>query len=363
MENSLDSKAGQMKKGKRSLSLFVGIVLLCTTDATSWAAKNKITMDNADLVGAGATFPAPLYQRWIKEFMKIRNEFSIFYDAVGSGEGIQRFMAEKVAFGGSDAAMTNEQMAKVQRGVQLIPATAGIIVLVYHIPNVPSGLRLSREVYTDIFLGKIRYWNDNRILELNPNLELPKLGIVTVTRSDSSGTTWAFTNHLSTVSDQWRNKGPGVGKKVDWPGNSMASRYNEGVAARVRRSWGGIGYVEYGVAKRAGLPMAVLENKSGQYIAPSDTSGTATLANASARLPSNLRMFIPDPDGEDSYPIVTYSWLLIYKSYPNTTQGQWVKQFVNWGLNKGQTFAAEYGYSPLPESVVQSALNALSGVR
>jgi phosphate transport system substrate-binding protein len=351
-----------MNKGKTGLYVFILATVMACTVSMGFAAKEKITLLNADIVGAGATFPAPLYQRWIKEFVKTTSNFTIFYDPVGSGDGIKRFMAEEVDFGASDAAMNDSQIAQVQRGVQLIPATAGIIVLAYNLPDVADELRLSRKVYTDIFLGKIRYWNDERIRELNPRIKLPRLNIVTITRIDSSGTTWAFTNHLSAISTEWKEIGPGVGKKVDWPGNSMSSRYNEGVAAKIKYSWGSIGYVEYGTAKRAGLSMATLENKMGQYVKPTDTSGTITLANTSTQMPENLRMFIPDPDGMNSYPIVTYTWLLLYKSYIDKSKAKMVKQFVKWSLIQGQRYAAEYGYAPLPEPVAASALNALANV-
>jgi phosphate transport system substrate-binding protein len=341
--------------------LFVAAAFIAGSVAAEVAATGKVTLENADVVGAGATFPAPLYQRWISEFTQGAG-FSIYYDAVGSGAGTKRFMAQEVDFGASDSAMSDKQIAQVPNGVQLIPATAGIIVLAYHLPDVEGELRLSREVYTNIFLGRIRNWNDERIQALNPDLKLPRLNIVTVTRSDSSGTTWAFTNHLSAVSPEWRDQGPGIGKKVDWPGNSMAARYNEGVAVKIKHSWGSIGYVEYGIAKRAGLSMAVLENKAGVYVPPSEASGAATLANASPQMPANLRMFLPDPDGTDSYPIVTYSWLLLYRAYSDPSQAEKVKLFVNYGLAEGQAFASVYGYIPLPPSVVTAAVRALGKV-
>jgi phosphate transport system substrate-binding protein len=218
-------------------------------------------------------------------------------------------------------------------------------------------------VYTDIFLGKIRYWNDERIKELNPGKRLPKFNIVTVNRSDSSGTTWAFTNHLSAISKEWKDNGPGVGKKVDWPGNAMAGRYNEGVAMKIRHSWGAIGYVEYGTAKRAGLAMAKLENRSQQFVNPTDNSGTITLENTAASLPKNLRLFMPDPEGATSYPIVTYSWLLLYEDYQNKEKADKVKRFVHWGLTEGQSYSAKFGYAPLPESVVAAATRALRQVQ
>jgi len=361
--NFPDYRGHVMRQGKRILFSFLLITVITGSITSALAARGKITSDTADIIGAGATFPVPLYQHWIKEFTKKHSDITLFYEAIGSGNGTRRFMAEEVDFGASDSAMTDDNITRVKRGVQLIPATAGIIVLGYNLPDVQGELRLSREVYTDIFLGKIRNWNDARIQQLNPDLKLPRLNIVTVSRSDSSGTTWAFTNHLNAVSSQWRDQGPGVGKKVDWPGNSMASRYNEGVATKINHSWGSIGYVEYGIAKRAGLKMAVLENKAGQFVKPSDTSGTITLANTSTRMPANLRMFFPDPKGRDSYPIVTYSWLLLYKSYSDRNKAEKVKRFVKWGLTEGQSYAAQYGYAPLPDSVATSALKALATVQ
>jgi len=354
-----------MNKIKFFLFSLAVFAVLCNTTSFSQAAdadRGKVTASNADLVGSGATFPNPLYQRWIKEFTRNQPGVTIFYDAVGSGEGTKRFMAQTVDFGASDSAMSDEQIAQVQRGVQLVPITAGSIVLAYNLPGIPQGLRLSREVYTGIFLGAITSWDDKRIQQLNPQLTLPRLDIITVTRSDSSGTTWAFTNHLQTISRKWRESGFTAGKKIDWPGNSMASRYNEGVAGAIKMSMGSIGYVEYGIAKRAGLAMAALENRAGEFVSPSDTSGTITLANNSTQLPENLRMFLPDPEGKDSYPIITYTWLLLYKSYPDPDKARKIQQFVAWGLTHGQQYAAHYGYIPLPGAVVSAALNGLENV-
>lgn len=335
--------------------------LFCVT-SLAFAGQAKVTLNNADIVGAGATFPNPLYQKWIEEFTKHHPEFTIFYDAVGSGEGTKRFITEQVDFAASDSAMTDEQIAQVKKGVQLIPATAGMIVLAYNLPNISGDLRLSREVYTDIFLGEITSWDDNRIQKLNPQLALPKLNITTVTRSDSSGTTWAFTNHLDAVSKKWHEHGQRVGKKIDWPGNSMASRYNEGVAGTIKNALGSIGYVEYGIAKRAGLAMAALENRSHEFIRPSDTSGASTLASISPQMPKNLRLFFPDPEGKTSYPIVTYTWLLLYKSNSPPDKAQKIRQFVTWGLTHGQQYASNYGYIPLPGPVVSDALKGLENV-
>jgi phosphate transport system substrate-binding protein len=311
--------------------------------------------------GAGATFPAPLYKKWIEEYQKRRPEVMVSYDAVGSGEGVKEFMAGRVEFGASDAAMSDAQIAEVARGVQLVPAVAGSIVLAYNLEGLVGELKLTREVYVDIFLGKIKSWDDLRIKRINPELNLPKSDIALVVRQDSSGTTYAFTNHLSAISDEWRDRGPGVGTLVDWPGNAMAARGNEGVAGRVKLSKGAIGYVEYGMARRAGLSMVWLENKAGEFIEPHGGSGLATLLNTS--LPENLRVFFPDPDGQDSYPIVTYSWLLLYRQYDDAQKFGALKQFVRWCLTAGQEFNESLGFVRLPPQIISRAVEALDNIR
>jgi phosphate transport system substrate-binding protein len=311
--------------------------------------------------GAGATFPAPLYKKWIEEYHKRRPEVMVSYDAVGSGEGVKEFMAGRVEFGASDAAISDAQIAEVARGVQLVPAVAGSIVLAYNLEGLGGDLKLTREVYVDIFLGKIKSWDDLRIKRINPDLNLPKSDIALVVRHDGSGTTYAFTNHLSAISDEWRDRGPGVGTLIDWPGNAMAVRGNEGVAGRIKISKGSIGYVEFGTARRAGLAMAWLENKDGQFIEPHGGTGLATLLNTP--LPENLRVFFPDPDGQDSYPIVTYSWLLLYRQYDDAQKLGELKQFVRWCLTTGQEFNESLGFVRLPPQITARAVEALDSIR
>jgi phosphate transport system substrate-binding protein len=316
-----------------------------------------------ELHGAGATFPAPLYQRWIGAFAERHPNLQISYAAVGSGEGIWGFLAEELDFAGSDAALSDEQMAQVQRGVRLVPATAGLIVLAYHVKGLTGPLKLPRDVYEDIFAGKIAKWNDARIRAANPDLNLPNQSITIVSRLDSSGTTYAFTNHLSAISQEWRDRGPGVGKVVDWPGNAMMVRGNEGVASRIKVSEGTIGYLEYGFAKRLGLPMAWLENKAGRFVEPNDHSGEEALARNSQRMPENLRLLIPDPDGEDAYPILTLSWLLLYQRYLDPAKASALKQFVTFGLTEGQRYSRELGYVPLSDAIVSRSREALETIQ
>src|SRR5262245_12383627 len=318
------------------------------------AAKGRIA-----LRGAGATFPAPLYERWIETYRREHPEIAISYDAVGSGEGQRRFLADAVEFGASDAALSDEQLARVKVGARLVPATAGMVVLAYNLPGLNGPLRHGRDVYVDIFSGRIRTWNDPRIRGDNPGLNLPNRNITIVARQDSSGTTFALTNHMSAINRAWRDQGPGVGNLVNWQGNTMLARGNEGVAGRIKVSEASIGYIEYHFSKRLGLSVAQLQNKSGRFVAPDERSGQFALAASVKQMPSNLRLFLPDPEGEESYPIVTFSWLLLYDRYPNRDAAAALKSFVTWGLTTGQGLSRELGYIPLPAEVVSLSLAAL----
>jgi phosphate transport system substrate-binding protein len=313
--------------------------------------------------GAGATFPAPLYRAWIEQYQKARKQVSIGYDSVGSGEGIKKFMNQEVDFGASDAAMNDEQMSGVERGVKLIPAAAGIVVLAYNLKGLNGTLRLSRDVYVDIFSGAIKSWNDPRIKQANPELNLPPKAIIPVTRQDSSGTTFMLTNHFSAINTKWREHGPGVGKVVQWPAGAMSARGNEGVAGRIKITDGSIGYVEYGYAQRAGLAMAWLENTAGNFVEPLPIKGQATLTNTQGDMPANLRMFLPDPQGHDSYPLVTYSWILLYAKYPDSRKAAVLKDFVKWGLTDGQASGEALGYCRIPPAIVTMATTALEVVK
>ncbi|MDG4596560.1 MAG: phosphate ABC transporter substrate-binding protein PstS [Candidatus Contendobacter sp.] len=339
-----------------------GMVSLAFGQNPTPTPPGAATSERVALRGAGATFPAPLYLKWIDVYTKANPNVAIEYQAVGSGEGTKLFLENAVDFGASDAALTDEQIKQAKAGATLVPTTAGALVLAYNLPDVAGTLKLSREVYADIFLGKIREWNDPRIQALNPDLKLPKQTIILVARQDSSGTTYALTNHLSAISEAWR-KGPGTGKTVDWPGVSMTARGNEGVAGRIKRSWGSLGYVEYGFAKRLGLPVIHLQNKAGTFVEPNLNSGQAALAANVGQIPSNLRVFLPDPEGQDSYPIVTFTWLLLHDQYLDPRKSAALKGFVNWALTDGQRYSSDQGYIPLPESVATLARAAVDRVR
>lgn len=309
---------------------------------------------NVSLTGAGASFPAPLYQRWFIDLNKRYPNLQVNYQSTGSGAGIEQFTAGTVDFAASDVAMTDEEIQKVQRGVLLLPMTAGAIVLAYNLPNVEDGLRLPRQVYSNILLGNITNWNDPQIAAANPGVNLPNTPITVVHRSDGSGTTGVFTMHLSAISPEWKSK-VGEGRTVDWP-VGLGAKGNEGVTAQVQQTQGAIGYVEYGYAEQNNLTVAALENQSGNFIEPSEESATNALA--AVELPENLRAFIEDPAGENSYPVVTYTWLLAYRQYPEAPKARAMEAMIEYGLTEGQRNSAELGYVPLPQNVVQKVAEA-----
>jgi phosphate transport system substrate-binding protein len=347
-------------RGAASLVVLTALGLLASVAGPATAqtaAGGKVVLQ-----GAGATFPAPLYRKWIGVFTSQNPDVGVEYKEVGSGEGLQRFLAQTVDFGASDAAMTDEQMARVPNGARLVPATAGMVVLAYNLPGVEGVLKLSRDVYADIFLRKIVTWNDPRIRGLNPDMKLPNRSIVIAARQDKSGTTFALANHLSAVSPEWR-QGPGVGYAIDWSGRAMLARGNEGVAGLVKTSAGALGYMEYGFADRLRLPMARLQNKDGRFVAPSEGSGRAALASSARQMPDNLRLYLPDPEGADSYPIVSLTWLLLYERYPDRQKSAALKRFVTWGLSSGQSFGPELGYIALPADVASRSRAALERIQ
>jgi phosphate transport system substrate-binding protein len=331
------------------LALNVIVVVGCGNSDSSATA--------IQLHGAGASFPAPLYTKWFKAYSAVHPNVLVDYQSVGSGSGVKSVMDHTVDFGASDAAMKPEDMAKVEGGVQLLPMTAGSIVLAYKLDGVDS-LQLSREAYSGIFLGKVKRWNDPLIAKSNPSVKLPDLPINVVVRADSSGTSFVFSKHLSAISPEF-DKGVGANTMPNWPVGTK-SKGNEGVTASLLTTPGSIGYVEYGYAKIQQIAFAVLENKAGKFVAASTASGQAALA--SAPLPDDMIVWASDPQPPDAYPIVTYTWLICYKTYPDKTKRQAIHDVLMYGLTDGQKDAEALGYIPLPASVVAKATAAVQGL-
>ena len=337
--------------------------MLVAASSVLWtgAAVRAFAQSTVALRGAGSTFAAPLWKKWIEEYGAHRN-ISISYDVVGSGEGVKRFLTETVDFAGSDEILTEAESVKLKQEALMIPVSAGMIALAYNIPGVNSEIRLPRDVYIDIFAGVIRQWDDPRIQAANPGLTFPHLSIALVARQDSSGTTAAFTKHLAAMGASWKSKGMGVDKFIDWPKGAMLALGNEGVAGRIKQSEGSIGYVEYWFAQRLGLRMAALQNKAGSYITPTAKSGESALSGRVAEV-KELDVSVADPAAPSAYPITTYTWMFLYPRNPDKAKGQALRDFAEWGLTQtAQNYGEQLGYLPLSEDVVAIGKQSLAGL-
>src|SRR6516164_4152173 len=335
------------------------IALMVVAAATVFSTT--VVAQDVRLIGSGASFPFPIYSAWFKDFSKQNKGVTVDYQAKGSGAGIQDFTNRTVDFAASDAAMTDEEIAKVTDGVVLLPVTAGEIVLAYNLPGNPKNLKLPRDVYPDIFLGKVTKWNDPRIAAANPNLKLTDMLITVVRRSDSSGTTFVFTKHLSAISEAFA-KEVGTGTTVQWPKSDkmVAAPKNDGITATVKQTPGAIGYIEYGYAKLTKADFALLQNKAGQFVLADTKSGQATLATAT--LDSRLRGWIEDPAGPDAYPIATFTWLLAYKKQ-DAKKAEWLRKLVEYCVTTGQSISDSMGYIPLPANVIEKIRTASTQIQ
>jgi phosphate transport system substrate-binding protein len=336
------------------LAVMVGVT-------TASFAQDAASRDTVSLRGAGSTFSAPLYRRWIQEYAASHPQVSISYDVVGSGEGIQRFLTDAVDFAGSDEILSDSESAKAG-GAIMVPVTAGMVVLAYNIPGVTGEIRFPRDVYLDIFAGGIRRWDDARIKAANPGVALPHRDIVLVARQDGSGTTAAFTRHLDVMGPSWRGKGMAVGKLIDWPKGTLLAPGNEGVAAQVKATEGAIGYVEFWYARRFGLKTAALQNRAGRFISPNVAAGDLALSGRVAQV-RQLDASVADPATPGAYPIPSYSWMLLYPHYLDRSKAAALRDFVEWGLGQqAQDSAAELGYLSLPADVIGLGKRTLMGL-
>ncbi len=306
------------------------------------------------LSGAGATFPAPIYQRWFAEYQKLTGT-QISYQSVGSGAGVNQFLAKTVDFGASDAPLTEEEKKKYPNtaGKPLqVPMTGGLLVFGYNLDGVDN-LKLSRDAYCGITEGRIKKWNDPAITKDNPGAKLPDADINFVYRSDGSGTTFVFTNHIAAACPGWKG---GAAKSVEWP-VGIGAKGNEGVTAQIQQTKNSIGYIEYTYAKETGTKAATIQNKAGEFVEPSPEAASKALLGQP--IPEDFALTVPDPTEKDSYPIVGLTWLLVYSQYDDPAKAQAIKDMIAWALKDGAKFASELGYIPIPEEVagrVQTAL-------
>ncbi len=350
LRNASRTSVAKRAAGRILLSSMTAVAVTLTPVLTSIA--QAVTLN-----GAGATFPQPLFQRWFAQWGRESNN-RVNYQGIGSGGGVNQVIAGTVDFGASDRAMTDAEIQRVPRGVLLVPAAGGGVVLAYNIPGVNS-LRLPRAVYSDIFSGRITRWNDQRIAAANSGVNLPNQPIRTVVRADSSGTSFIFSNNLAAVNPYFRGR-VGASQSPRWIQGTIRGQGNPGVAANVRRTPYSIGYVEYAFARQNNLPVALLQNKAGQYPTP----GLDTFENGldGVQMPANFRVFVSDPDGNGSYPIVGYTWMLVYRRYPDAAKANAVKALIRWAMNDGQRIAPQLQYVPLPTSVRPRVIQAADGI-
>lgn len=305
--------------------------------------------DTVSLSGAGASFPAPLYQRWFADFNKENPNTQISYQSVGSGAGVEQFLAGTVDFAASDAPLKDKEKeaftAKFGGAPIQVPMTGGSVVMAYNLDGV-EGLKLSRDAYCGIVSGKITQWNDPAIAAENSGVTLPDTNIQFVHRSDGSGTTFAFTNHLQAACPDWT---AGADKSVEWP-TGTGAKGNEGVTAQIQQTPGAIGYTEFSYAKENGLKMAALENKSGNIIEPTPDAGA--LAFKGETVPADFALLVPDPVNADAYPISTLTWVLLYPQYQDAAKKEALVNVLTWSLDSGKTAASDLGYLPLEAELV-----------
>jgi phosphate transport system substrate-binding protein len=327
------------------------------------ATSDSISTSGVDLTGAGATFPQPIYNKWFSDYAAATG-VRINYQSIGSGGGIRQFQEGTVDFGASDGPMTDEEMSRSRHGAALhFPTVLGAVVMTYNLSAVTTPLRLTGEVVGDIYMKKITKWNDARIAALNPSVPLPASDIIVVHRSDGSGTTYVFTDYLTSASPAWGVDagGPGRGKEVNWP-VGLGGQGNEGVSGQVKQTPGSIGYVELAYAKQNNLPAALVRNKAGEFIEPTIASITAAAEGVVDSLPADTdyRISIVNGPGAGGYPISSLTWLLVYKTPPDAAKAKKLVDFMRWMYSTGQQSAASLDYAPLPPALAQRLTERLS---
>jgi phosphate transport system substrate-binding protein len=323
----------------KKIKAVAAIALACATASVSYGQK---------LNAAGATFPYPIYSKWFSEYSASHPGVQINYQSIGSGGGIRQVTAGTVDFGASDGPMTDEQLAASKVKIQHIPTVMGAVVPIYNLPGV-SNLRLAPDVLADIYLGKIGNWSDPRLAKDNPGIKLPNQDIVVVCRSDGSGTSYIFTDYLSKISREWA-AGPGRGTAPSWP-KGVRAKGNEGVAGFVRQLPGAIGYVELIYALQNNIPFAAIRNAAGTWVTAS-VAGVTEAAASLKSIPADYRVSITNAPGKDSYPISSFTWLLIPNPSKNAANGKVIIDFLGWMLQH-ENEATTLHYAPLPSSVVE----------
>jgi phosphate transport system substrate-binding protein len=308
--------------------------------------------------GAGATFPYPIYSKWFDEYTKVDPSVRFNYQSIGSGGGQKQIMAQTVDFGASDGPMSDENLSKAPGKILHIPTVAGADVVAYNLPGNPS-LKFDGETIAGIFLGQIKKWNDPKIAATNPGVKLPDTDIVVVHRSDGSGTTYIWTDYLSKVSPEWKQK-VGTNTSVSWP-TGIGGKGNEGVAGQIKQTPGALGYVELIYAVQNKMPFAEVKNSAGKFVKPTIESITAALATA--EIPDDFRFSITNAPGPDAYPISGATWLLVYEQQKDAGKGKKLVEFLKWAAKDGEKMAKDLEYAPLPDDLQARVLKRIDEIK
>jgi phosphate transport system substrate-binding protein len=309
---------------------------------------------------AGATFPAPIYQKWFADYKKAHPDVQINYQPIGSSGGIRQMMEGTVDFGASDMPLTDDQLKEMKVKPLHFPTVMGAIVLTYNLPKVTMPLKLTSEIISGIYLGKVKSWDDAAIKAANPGVELPSKPIIVIHRSDGSGTTYVFTDYLSRVSADWKTN-VGTNASPSWP-LGLAGKGNDGVAGLVKQTPNSIGYVELFYALQNKMEFADVKNSAGKVVRPSFEGITAAAAG-SKDLPADFRGSINDAPGAGSYPISTFTYLLIPTEIKDATKKAAIKGFLAWMLTDGQKDAQALSYAPLPKALVSKVQKQLDLIK
>jgi phosphate transport system substrate-binding protein len=329
---------------KRIVLAIIGLVALTCSIDRAFA--------QLQLNGAGATFPYPIYSKWFDTYSK-EHGVNFNYQSIGSGGGIKQVTEGTVDFGASDAFLTDDQMKEIKdkQGSDILhfPTVMGAVVLTYNLPSVGADLKITSEVLADIYLGKITKWNDAKITSINSDKTLPDQAIIVAHRSDGSGTTNIFSNYLSKVSPEWKEK-VGQGTSVNWP-VGLGGKGNDGVTGVVKQSEGGFGYVEIAYAIQNHMPYCLLKNEAGKFVGPDLDAVSAAAAGAASNMPKDMRVMITNSPGAKAYPICGFTWLLIYQNPKDKAKGKEIAAFLKWAFTKGQEYCKDLYYAPLPSTV------------
>ena len=347
-------------------NILVLFLLALVLSACGKKDNTTITTDEGGQInGAGASFPFPIYSKWFSEYEKINPEAKINYQSIGSGGGIKQITEGTVDFGASDSPMKDSEIAaadeKNKSHILHIPTVIGSVVITYNIPGIDTNINLTPEAISGIFLGEITKWNDPKITEANPGIELPDKEIIVCHRTDGSGTTYVFTDYLSKVSEAWKN-GPGTAKDVKFP-VGQGAKGNEGVTGLVKQLDYSIGYVELIYALQNELKFANIKNANGEFIAPSLEALSKAAEGSLAEMPDDMRQSITNAAGPGSYPIASYTYILLFEDQKNQFKGKTLKAFLEWALTDGQKYAVELGYGSLAKPVVEKAMTQLAKLK